>query len=68
MLAAITDAPAQAWRLDRTYGIARGARADLQLYAASTWAEAVRLQAPPTHVWHSGRLVARTEIRQELLG
>jgi cytosine deaminase len=68
VLAAITDAPAQAWRLDRTYGIARGARADLQLYAASTWAEAVRLQAPPTHVWHSGRLVARTQIRQELLG
>jgi cytosine deaminase len=68
VLAAITDAPAQAWRLDRTYGIARGARADLQLYAASTWAEAVRLQAPPTHVWHSGRLVARTQIHQELLG
>jgi cytosine deaminase len=68
VLDAITSAPAQAWRLDRTYGIERGARADLQLYAAPSWPEAVRLQQPPTHVWHSGRLVARTEFTQQLLG
>lgn len=68
LLDAITLAPARAWRLDRTYGMVRGARADLQLYAAESWPEVLRLQQPPTHVWHSGRLVARNSIDRQLLG
>jgi cytosine deaminase len=67
-LSAVTDAPAQAWRLGRQYGIERGARADLQLFSAPSWAEVLRLQDPPTHVWHSGRLVARTTIDRQILG
>jgi cytosine/creatinine deaminase len=65
-LDAVTSAPATAWRLDDAYGIRPGARADLQLYAASTWPEVLRAQDPPTHVWHRGRLVATTEIRRSL--
>jgi len=68
LLDAVTTAPARAWRLDRTYGMERGARADLQLYAAETWPEVLRLQEPPTHVWHSGRLVASNTIERKLLG
>jgi cytosine deaminase len=67
-LAAVTDAPARAWRVGRAYGVERGARADLQLYAASTWPEVMRLQDPPSYVWHSGRLVARTTISRDLFG
>jgi cytosine deaminase len=66
-LSAVTSAPARAWRLGGQYGIERGARADIQLFAASTWPEVLRLQDPPTHVWHSGRLVARTQVSRALL-
>jgi cytosine deaminase len=65
-LAAVTTAPAAAWRLD-DYGVTPGARADLQLYAAGTWPEVLRLQDPPRSVWSRGRLVARTTISRELL-
>jgi cytosine deaminase len=68
LLAAVTTAPASAWRLGGRYGTRRGARADLQLFAASTWPEVLRRQDPPTHVWHSGRLVARTSIERQLFG
>lgn len=66
VLAGVTSAPAAAWRLGAQYGIGRGARADLQLYAAQSWPEVLRAQDPPTHVWHSGRLVALTSIRRDL--
>jgi cytosine deaminase len=65
-LAAVTTAPATAWRLD-DYGVVAGARADLQLYAAPTWSEVLRLQDPPRAVWSRGRLVARTTITRQLL-
>jgi cytosine/creatinine deaminase len=65
-LAAVTTAPATAWRLGDAYGIRTGARADLQLYAASTWTEVLRRQDPPTHVWHRGRLVATTRVSRSL--
>jgi cytosine/creatinine deaminase len=68
VLAAVTSAPARSWRLGGGYGVAHGARADLQLFAASTWPEVLRRQDPPTHVWHSGRLVARTTIDRQLFG
>jgi cytosine/creatinine deaminase len=68
VLASVTSAPARTWRLGSGYGVARGARADLQLFAASTWAEVLRRQEPPTHVWHSGRLVARTSVDRQLYG
>jgi cytosine deaminase len=66
-LAAVTAAPARAWRLGDTYGITPGARADLQLYGAGTWSEALRLQEAPRAVWHRGSLVARTTITRQLV-
>jgi len=65
VLAAVTTAPATTWRLD-DYGVAIGARADLQLYAAATWSEVLRGQDPPRAVWSRGRQVARTTITREL--
>lgn len=65
VLDAVTTAPARAWRLS-DYGIGPGARADLQLYAADRWSEALRLQRPPVAVWHRGQLVARTTVEQHL--
>jgi cytosine/adenosine deaminase-related metal-dependent hydrolase len=62
----VTTAPAGAWRLAATYGLGAGARADLQLYAATSWPDVLRLQDPPTHVWHRGREVARTTVTREL--
>jgi cytosine deaminase len=49
------------------YGVVAGARADLQLYAAGSWPEVLRLQDPPRRVWHRGREVARTSVVRELL-
>jgi cytosine deaminase len=66
-LAAVTTAPAGAWRLGAAYGVTPGARADLQLYAASTWPEVLRLQDPPRQVWFRGREVARTSVTRDLL-
>jgi cytosine deaminase len=66
-LAAVTTGPATAWRLGGTYGVRAGARADLQLYAAGSWPEVLRLQDPPRQVWFRGRPVARTTIDRELL-
>lgn len=65
LLDAVTTAPARAWRLS-DYGLVPGARAELQLYAADRWSEALRLQQPPAAVWHRGRLVARSTIEQHL--
>ena len=64
-LAAVTDAPAKAMRLD-DYGLTAGARADLQLLPAPSWSEALRLQAPPEKVWFSGRLVAENRVSSKL--
>jgi cytosine/creatinine deaminase len=66
-LAGVTTAPATAWRLGDTYGVHAGARADLQLYAADSWAEVLRLQDPPRQVWFRGRPVARTTVTRQLL-
>jgi cytosine deaminase len=66
-LAGVTTAPAGAWRLGPAYGVTAGARADLQLYAASSWPEVLRLQDPPRRVWFRGRQVARTTVTRELL-
>lgn len=64
-LRAVTDAPAAAMRL-ADYGLRPGARADLSLFAAPSWDEALRLQAPPEMVWFGGRPVAETSVRSEL--
>lgn len=68
VLDAVTAAPARTWGVGDGYGARRGARADLQLFAAPTWSEVLRRQDPPTHVWHSGRLVATTNVDRELFG
>jgi cytosine deaminase len=65
-LEAVTEAPARSWRLD-DYGLAPGARADFQLYAAPSWEEALRLQQPPLEVWHEGRLAAHTSVTRRVL-
>jgi cytosine deaminase len=64
-LRAVTEAPAQAWRL-KDYGLKVGARADLQLLPAPSWEEALRLQPLPEKVWFKGRLVAENSVRSEL--
>jgi len=64
-LRAVTEAPAQAWRLT-DYGLKVGARADLQLLPAPSWEEALRLQPPPEKVWFKGRLVAENSLHSEL--
>jgi cytosine deaminase len=64
-LAAVTDAPARAMRLD-DYGLRPGARADLQLLPAPSWSEALRLQPPPEQVWFKGRLVAENRVSSRL--
>lgn len=66
-LAAVTTVPAAVWRLGGAYGVVPGALADLQLYAAPTWPEVLRLQDPPRAVWFRGREVARTQVTRELL-
>jgi len=64
-LRAVTEAPAQAMRLG-DYGLVPGARADLQLFDAPSWPEALRLQAPPVKVWFKGRLVAESSVQSVL--
>jgi cytosine/creatinine deaminase len=66
-LAAVTSVPAAAWHLGAGYGVAAGALADLQLYAATSWPEVLRLQDPPRQVWSRGRSVARTTVTRELV-
>jgi cytosine deaminase len=66
-LDAVTTVPAAAWHLGGSYGLTPGARADLQLYAASSWPEVLRLQDPPRQVWFAGRPVARTQVQRTLL-
>ncbi|MGH7904459.1 MAG: amidohydrolase family protein [Candidatus Dormibacteraceae bacterium] len=65
-LEAVTEAPARAWRLT-DHGIRPGARADLVLYEARSWKEALRLQAPPREVWFGGQKVAENLVTSRLL-
>jgi cytosine deaminase len=65
-LDAVTTNPARAWRLGPAYGIAPGARADLQLYRRSRWDEVLAAQEPPATVWFAGRPVARTTVTRTL--
>jgi cytosine deaminase len=64
-LRAITDAPAQAWRLT-DYGLEVGARADVQLLPVPSWEEALRLQPLPEKVWFKGKLVAESSVKSKL--
>jgi cytosine deaminase len=66
-LAAVTSVPAAAWHLGDGYGVVAGARADLQLYSATSWPEVLRLQDPPRQVWFRGRPVARTAVAREVI-
>ena len=64
-LRAVTEAPAQAWRLT-DYGLKVGARADLQLLPVPSWEEALRLQPLPEKVWFSGRMAAENTVESKL--
>jgi len=61
----ITHNAARALRLEG-YGLDPGCRADLNVLAAPTIAQVLRLQQPPTWVVHSGRVLARNELKREL--
>ena len=57
LLATVTSAPARAWR-DAEYGLRVGSPADVNLFRAPSWVEALRLQRPPELVFFKGRPVA----------
>ena len=61
LLETVTSAPARAWR-DAGYGLRAGSPADLNLFRAPSWIEALRLQRPPELVFFRGRPVASTEV------
>ncbi|MDQ6636392.1 MAG: amidohydrolase family protein [Candidatus Dormibacteraeota bacterium] len=64
-LRAVSENAARAWRLD-AYGIQEGARADLVIYAASSWGEALTLQPRPEVVLFNGRVVATNHLASAL--
>jgi cytosine deaminase len=61
LLETVTSAPARAWR-DSAYGLRVGSPADLNLFRAPSWVEALRLQRPPELVFFKGRPVASTAV------
>lgn len=61
LLETVTSAPARAWR-DSGYGLREGCPADLNLFRAPSWVEALRLQRPPELVFFKGRPVASTAV------
>jgi cytosine/creatinine deaminase len=65
LLGSVTDAPARTWGVE-AHGIRPGARADLLLFRASSWVEALRLQRRPELVLFRGRPVARTRVVAEI--
>lgn len=62
----ITVNAAKVLQLD-DYGLAEGKRADLVIIAANTITDAIRLQPIRRFVIRKGRIVAKTECKQELL-
>ena len=62
----ITYNAARALRLT-DYGCAPGCRADLNVLAAPTVQHVLRLQQPPALVLRGGKVLARNELRRELL-
>jgi cytosine deaminase len=61
LLDTVTSAPARAWR-DAEYGMRPGSAADLNLFRAASWVEALRLQRPPEFVFFKGRPVASAAV------
>lgn len=61
LLGMVTAAPARAAR-DSEYGLRAGSPADLSLFRAPSWIEALRLQRPPELVFFKGRPVASTAV------
>jgi cytosine deaminase len=64
-LKCVTEAPAKAWP-ETIYGIRPGARADLSLFRAGSWGEALRLQRLPELVLFRGQLVARSVVTTDV--
>lgn len=62
----ITYNAARALRLEG-YGLDPGCRADLNVLAAPTIPQVLRLQQPPTWIVRSGKVLARNELKRELL-
>lgn len=62
----ITYNAARALRLEG-YGLNPGCRADLNVLAAPTIPQVLRLQQPPTWIVRSGKVLARNELKRELL-
>jgi len=62
----VTANAARALRL-KDYGLEPGCKADLNVLAASTIREVLRLQQPPRWVVRNGRVLARNQMQRELL-
>ena len=61
----VTENAAAALRLEG-YGVAPGCRADLNILAAPTIQQVLRLQQPPAWVVGGGRVLAHNELRREI--
>lgn len=62
LLETVTSRPARAWRNDE-YGLRVGSPADVNLFRAPSWVEALRLQQPPELVFFKGRPVGSAASR-----
>jgi cytosine deaminase len=63
----VTYNAARALRLG-DYGLEPGCRADLNVLAAATLREVLRLQQPPRWVIRNGKVLASNEVRREFMG
>ena len=62
----VTYNAARALRL-QDYGLEVGCRADLNVLAAPTFREVLRLQQPPEWVLRNGKVIGRNEVRREFV-
>ena len=60
----VTSNPARALRLEG-YGLDPGCKADLNVLAAPTIRQVLRLQQPPTWVVRKGKVLAHNQLQRE---
>jgi cytosine deaminase len=61
----VTENAARALRLEH-YGVAPGSRADMNILAAPTIQQVLRLQQPPAWVVFGGRILAQNDLKREI--
>jgi cytosine/creatinine deaminase len=62
----VTSNAAQALRLEH-YGVTPGCSADINVLAAPSWQQVLRLQQPPKAVIRRGKVIARNELLRQIL-